>query len=303
MFLHDIEVADKSTLPYDAHSIQRLLDRLPIFSGDLSSHVRETRQQSQTPLRPPPCLDIRGRSYDRARTVPLLGHRYWACWPQYLFFVGAKATMDDITMIATSIFIGMYLNELLYISSDIHPVSVFHHLRAVIVALVMVTRNVRWEVEANTTAYTVLIMTYDRFPLRRQSRSHANARSRYLRHPSRFCRSNYLAGKHRMNMWFCYAAMILTILGTISETIVTISFYKLNFLEWSFSVQVATLILRVVFMVAQEMSLRMMRKLAEKHRNHLKQLQAIEKDIELSSSVEMGGAPSSRSASQGSSTL
>lgn len=73
---------------------------------------------------------------------------------------GSKVAMGDVTIVATAIFISMYLHELLYLSSDVQWVSVVHHLGAVAVAAVMVTRNVRWEVEANTTAYTVLVMTY-----------------------------------------------------------------------------------------------------------------------------------------------
>lgn len=79
------------------------------------------------------------------------------------FITGAKTTMGDVTIVATSIFIGMYLHELLYVSSDVHWISVLHHLGSVLIASVMVARNVRWEVETSTQAYTLLIMTYGMF--------------------------------------------------------------------------------------------------------------------------------------------
>jgi hypothetical protein len=94
---------------------------------------------------------------------------------------GSELTMGDITTIATSIFIAVYLHELLFLSSDVQWVSVVHHLGAVIVASVMVTHNVRWELEPNTTAYTVLIMTYGIFVSRQLLRSRVNDTSRPLR--------------------------------------------------------------------------------------------------------------------------
>lgn len=87
------------------------------------------------------------------------------------FVAGAKTTMGDVTIVATSIFISVYLHELLYVSSDVQWVSVLHHVGAVIVASVMVARNVRWEVEKSTQAYTVLIMTYGTFSCQLRPRS------------------------------------------------------------------------------------------------------------------------------------
>lgn len=86
-----------------------------------------------------------------------------------------------------------------------------------------------------------------------------------------------------MNMWFCCAAMVLTVLGTVGGTIVTMCLFGINHPECSFSVQDATPICHGVFMIAQGMSSRIMWSLARKHRGQLKQLQAAEKDIELSS--------------------
>jgi hypothetical protein len=94
---------------------------------------------------------------------------------------GSGLTMGDIIAIATSIFIAVYLHELLFLSSDVPWISIIHHLGAVIVASVMVTINVRWKLEPNTTAYTVLIMTYGMFVSRQLLRSPVNDTSRPLR--------------------------------------------------------------------------------------------------------------------------
>ena len=94
---------------------------------------------------------------------------------------GSELTMGDITTIATSIFIAVYLHELLFLSSDVQWVSVVHHLGAVIVACVMITLNVRWEFEPNTTAYTVLIMTYGIFVSHQLLGARVNDTSRPLR--------------------------------------------------------------------------------------------------------------------------
>lgn len=77
----------------------------------------------------------------------------------------STTTNGDVIVVATAIFIAMYLHEHLYLSSLVSWVSVMHHLGACLVASIMVTRNVRWEVESSTAAYTVLIMTYGTFPL------------------------------------------------------------------------------------------------------------------------------------------
>lgn len=76
------------------------------------------------------------------------------------YISGSKSTHGDVIIIATAIFIAMYLHELLYVSSSVSLVSVMHHVGAVIVASIMVTRNVRWAIESSSSAYTVLIMTY-----------------------------------------------------------------------------------------------------------------------------------------------
>jgi hypothetical protein len=73
---------------------------------------------------------------------------------------GSIVTLGDLTVIAATVFIGMYLHELLYWSSEVHYVAVIHHVGAVIVAAVTLSLNVRWKVEQSTTAYMLLIMTY-----------------------------------------------------------------------------------------------------------------------------------------------
>ncbi|KAH6644438.1 hypothetical protein C7974DRAFT_408117 [Boeremia exigua] len=184
------------------------------------------------------------------------------------FIKGATTTMGDITIIATSIFIGMYLHELMYISSDVALVSVLHHLGAVLVASIMVTRNVRWQVESNTTAYTVLIMTYGIFDIL----------AGLWPRPVLITRTVW-PEKHRMNMWLCYIAMVLTILGTVGETIVAMYFYGIHMSGWSRAVQFATPFCHVAFMIAQGFSSKIMWTLARKHKRQLEPLEAAEKNI------------------------
>ncbi|KAJ4992967.1 hypothetical protein SVAN01_01671 [Stagonosporopsis vannaccii] len=207
------------------------------------------------------------------------------------FIAGASTTMGDITIVATSIFIGMYLHELLYVSSDVQWVSVLHHVGAVIVASVMVARNVRWEVEKSTQAYTLLIMTYGIFDILAGLWPRPVMVSRIV-----------WPGKHRMNMYLCVAAVVLTILGTIGETIVAFFLYGINMQDWSLSVKVATPFCHVVFMCAQGYSSWIMLSLARKHRRKLKELVGAQ-DIEMTEPEKENGSPAEHSVSQGPSMM
>ena len=87
-----------------------------------------------------------------------------------------------------------------------------------------------------------------------------------------------------MNMWFCYAALALTVLGTIVETIVAMFLYGINFSAWPLSIQIVTPICHVLFAVAQGFSSKIMWSLGRKHRGQLDKLGHSEKDAELGSS-------------------
>ncbi|KAJ8112339.1 hypothetical protein OPT61_g5270 [Boeremia exigua] len=294
MVSHDIEIQDLSSLPQNVHSIQKLIDRLVssyshhgllILTITLLVFFVATRLFSDF-LFPKVIypdtfkrltVNHKRRFVNHHVLIAAKGLMIALALYPYLavvtgladfgtpFIKGASTTMGDITIIATSIFIGMYLHELLYISSDVAWVSVLHHLGAVVVASVMVTRNVRWEKESNTTAYTVLIMTYGIFDIL----------AGLWPRPVMVIRTVW-PEKHRMNMWFCYAAMILTILGTVSETIVAMYLYCINISGWSTAVQWATPICHVIFMVAQGFSSNIMYKLARKHSRRLKLQDAVD---------------------------
>lgn len=90
--------------------------------------------------------------------------------------------------------------------------------------------------------------------------------------------------KHRMNMWFCYAALALTVLGTIVETIVAMFLYGINFSAWPLSIQIVTPICHVLFAVAQGFSSKIMWSLGRKHQGQLDKLGHSERDAELGSS-------------------
>jgi hypothetical protein len=87
-----------------------------------------------------------------------------------------------------------------------------------------------------------------------------------------------------MNMWFCYAALALTVLGTIAETIVAMFLYGVNFSAWPLSVQIAAPICHVLFAVAQGFSSNVMWNLGRRHQGQLINLGYAERDAELGSS-------------------
>jgi len=90
--------------------------------------------------------------------------------------------------------------------------------------------------------------------------------------------------KHHMNMWFCYAALALTVLGTIGETIVAMYLYGINFSAWPLSIQIVTPICHVLFAVAQGFSSKIMWDLGRKHQGQLDQLGQCVRDTELGNS-------------------
>lgn len=88
--------------------------------------------------------------------------------------------------------------------------------------------------------------------------------------------------EHRTNMRFCLVAMMLTILGTLGETVVAFYLYGINMEKWSEAVTWATPFCHVVFMLAQLYSSFIMLSLARKHRRKLNELAAAGQDIEMS---------------------
>ena len=92
-----------------------------------------------------------------------------------------------------------------------------------------------------------------------------------------------------MNMWFCYAAMGLTILGTVGETIVALYMYGVNFAGWSTPIQIVTPICHVLFMCAQAYSSKIMWILAGKHRRQLGLSDEPERGVEESASDKQPG--------------
>ncbi|KAJ4329665.1 hypothetical protein N0V87_010674 [Didymella glomerata] len=179
----------------------------------------------------------------------------------------STATNGDVIVVATAIFIAMYLHELLYLSSLVSLISVMHHLGACIVASVMVTRNVRWEVESSTAAYTVLIMTYGIFDLL----------AGLWPRPCMVVRTIW-PEKHRLNMRLCYAACALTLLGTVGETVVAMYLFGINHKAWSTTTQWVTPISHALFVWAQLSSSLIMWKLARKAERQLKRPSDEEKD-------------------------
>ncbi|KAF3034384.1 hypothetical protein E8E12_002281 [Didymella heteroderae] len=206
------------------------------------------------------------------------GDRYIRAW---------TTTNGDVIVVATAIFIAMYLHELLHLSSLVSWISVMHHLGACLVASIMVTRNVRWEVESSTAAYTVLIMTYGTvFPL------NSCMDIMLMTVPGIF---DLLAGlwprpcmvvrtvwpeKHRVNMWLCYTAFGLTVVGTLGETIVALYLYGINFKAWSTAIQCVTPISHGLFAWAQLSSSKIMWILARKAERQLRQQGDQGKDAE-----------------------
>ncbi|KAF2997619.1 hypothetical protein E8E13_004106 [Curvularia kusanoi] len=297
MLPHDIEVVDISTLPPNAHSIQYLRDRLVsdyvhhgflimtitlvvfFFATRFFDYVFPKTIYRET------CSRLDGNRKRRfvnhhisitakILVIALAMYPYMAIVLGKADFgtpivAGSEHTMGDVITIASAIYISVYLHELLYLSSGVKLIVVLHHIGAVIVASVMITRNVRWEVESNTTAYTVLIMTYGCF----------DVFAGVLPRPVMISRTVW-QNEHRMNMWFCYTAMVLTVIGTVGETIVTMYLYGINFSAWSLPLQITTPICHVLFAAAQISSSKIMWALGRKHQEQLIQHGTADRDVE-----------------------
>ena len=104
--------------------------------------------------------------------------------------------------------------------------------------------------------------------------------------------------KRRMNMWFCYAAMVLTVIGTVGETIIAMYLYGVNVTGWPEAIQWATPICHVVFMFAQGYSSLIMWKLARKHKEKLQKPETVEKDTEASSADRQNSISTERPSSE-----
>lgn len=196
----------------------------------------------------------------------------------------STTTNGDVVIVATAIFLAMYLHELLFLSSLVSWVSGMHHLGACTVASVMVTRNVRWEVESSTAAYTVLIMTYGMvlvlltftILLLIEIPGIFDLLAGLWPRPCMVVRTVW-PEKHRLNMRLCYAACALTVLGTIGETLVAMFLFGINHRAWSVAIQCVTAISHALFAWAQLSSSLIMWKLARKAASQLEQVTDEEK--------------------------
>lgn len=87
-------------------------------------------------------------------------------------------------------------------------------------------------------------------------------------------------------MCFCMAAVILTAIGTVGETIVAFFLYGINMHDWPLPIKIATPICHIVFMCAQGYSSWIMLSLARKHK---RKLASAEADVEMFESDKQDG--------------
>lgn len=99
-----------------------------------------------------------------------------------------------------------------------------------------------------------------------------------------------LPANHRLNMWICFAAMSLTAMGSVGETVFALYLYGTHFYAWSLRVRYATPVLHVMFVCAQLNTSWIMWTLFKRHRKALHR----EKDGEMALGSEEGGGEGDR---------
>ncbi|KAF2467497.1 uncharacterized protein BDR25DRAFT_327349 [Lindgomyces ingoldianus] len=152
---------------------------------------------------------------------------------------GSFVTMGDAMLVASHIFVAMYLVELLY-RSQLSIVAVFHHVGACVIAESAVAISLNSVREKDATIEFVLCFFWGAFDVIAEFWPHVTI-ILYRIYPT----SHFFLSK------IFRAAFFSTLCGTIIETIVVMWLFGSLWERWTIPFKVVTPMLHVVFSAAQ----------------------------------------------------
>ncbi|KAJ7740727.1 hypothetical protein DFH07DRAFT_66250 [Mycena maculata] len=153
------------------------------------------------------------------------------------FANGSPVTMGDMLVISAQMLLGMFLFELIY-RTKISPISVVHHMASILVGQAAITISI--STMEDSSIEFLLCTVWGAFDII----------SEFLPHMTIILYRVYPDSHHFLVMIF-RAACITTLVGTISETIVTMYLFGQLWSRWTLPFKIVTPILHIAFSAAQ----------------------------------------------------
>ncbi|TVY54531.1 hypothetical protein LCER1_G004265 [Lachnellula cervina] len=155
-------------------------------------------------------------------------------------FAGSKSvTMGDILIIAAQALVAMYVFELFY-RTKISPVSVGHHIGAIMIGQAAIAISLDLSREKDATIEFLLCLVWGAFDII----------SEFLPHITIILYRVYPTDHIFLRKLFRVSA-ITTLTGTTAETILAMYFFGSLWNRWTIAFKVTTPILHVIFAAAQ----------------------------------------------------
>ncbi|KAF1917898.1 hypothetical protein BDU57DRAFT_586480 [Ampelomyces quisqualis] len=153
--------------------------------------------------------------------------------------VGSKATYGDLLLVLFQVFTAMYIFELFF-RAKLSIIAVCHHVGSVAMSAVAVSLAVNWENQPDATLEFIMCCLWGLFDIIAECWPHfAIILYRVYENDHKFLSKVMLS------------ATIITLVGTIVETIVVMYFWASAWYRWTLAFKIVTPILHVVFAAAQ----------------------------------------------------
>ncbi|KAF2877819.1 hypothetical protein BDV95DRAFT_480274 [Massariosphaeria phaeospora] len=150
-----------------------------------------------------------------------------------------KATFGDTITIGASIFMGIYIHELLY-RSHLNWQTLVHHFFTVISGTTAITLTTMWQSRPFAKLYFALVMIYGVSTMIRTLPSHSSIIAlRFWPH------------KHKLLARFYSVTFCVSLMGTLMETTFVLFLLGWCWYRWNDQVKVTTPIIHGAFLVAQ----------------------------------------------------
>ncbi|GME25359.1 hypothetical protein BKCO1_7100024 [Neofusicoccum parvum] len=155
-------------------------------------------------------------------------------------FAGSKhVTMGDVLVVCSQLFIGMYVFELFY-RTHVSPVSVLHHIGAIVIAQSAVAASLDFYHEVDSTIEFILCFVWGAFDVVAEFLPHI-AIILYRIYPT----------EHEFLVKVFRASCFTEFIGTTTETAIVMWLFGSLWSRWTLPFKIITPILHVIFSAAQ----------------------------------------------------
>lgn len=169
----------------------------------------------------------------------------------------AHPTMGDILIVLVQLFVAMYVFELFF-RKTLSPIAVMHHVGAIVIAQSAVVLSLDLNKELNATMEFVLCLVWGAFDVLAEGWLNLA-----------FVLYRLRANDHNFLSYLFASTCIITILGSVAETIMIMTLFGQSWDKWEIEFKIVTPILHIIFTLAQLHGSRILFAMYKKQKRYL----------------------------------